>query len=61
MSKVVCVSAFVDTSGMFTTEPTFLPVHNSGGVSAGRVSVKQEVPEGESPGDALLSPLLASG
>lgn len=61
MSKVVCVSAFVDTSGLFTTEPTFLPVHNVAEVRAGGVSVKQEVSEGESPGEALLSPLLASG
>ena len=61
MSKVVCVSAFVDISGMFTTEPTFLPVHNVGGVRAGDVSVKQEVSEGESPGKALPSPLLATG
>ena len=61
MSKVVCVSAFVDTSGLFTTEPTFLPVHNVGGVRVGHVSVKQEVSEEDSPGKALLSPLMASG
>ena len=61
MSKVVCVSAFVDTSGMFTTEPSLLPMHNVGGVRAGVVSVKQEVSEGETPGESLLSPLLASG
>lgn len=61
MSKVVCVSAFVDTSGLFTTEPSLLPTHNVGGVKAGGVSVKQEVSEGESPGEGLLSPPLASG
>ena len=60
MSRLVCVSAFVDTSGVFNTEPSSPPAHSVGG-GAGGVSVKQEVYEGRTPGQSLLSPLQTPG